>query len=209
MAIFDGQQLEILFVEQIDSLNEVPMRARIGAPVKPHCTAIGKTISAFLDADTARRVLKKNGMRKWTAHTITDAAELEREFATIQAQGYAVDREEAVENACCLAAPVFDHTGAVVAAISVSMMATRFYRWAEPELAGIVKSFAAKLSATLGCDHQAGALAQSGLIPSVLRIGPDSWCCRFPTSIAPRSLCSLPASGRSLTPASLPGFSRY
>ena len=154
MAIFDSQQLEILFVEQIDSPNEVQIRARIGAPANPHCTGLGKTITAFLDADTARRLLKKNGMRKRTSHTITDAAELEREFVTIRAQSYAVDREEAVEGACCLVAPVRDHTGAVLAAISVSMMATRFYRWAEPDLAAIVKSFAAKFSSTLGCDHQ-------------------------------------------------------
>ena len=154
MAIFDSRQLEILFVEQIDSPNEIQIRARIGAPASPHSTGLGKTITAFLDADTARRSLKKNGLRKRTAHTITDAAELEREFAKIRAQGYAVDREEAVEDACCLAAPVYDHTGAVVAAISVSMMAARFYRWGEPDLAAIVKSFAKKFSTTLGYDHR-------------------------------------------------------
>jgi DNA-binding IclR family transcriptional regulator len=49
---------------------------------------------------------------------------------------------------------VYDHTGAVVAAISVSMAAARFYRWGEPDLAAIVKSFAKKFSTTLGCDHR-------------------------------------------------------
>jgi DNA-binding IclR family transcriptional regulator len=150
MAIFDSREPEIIFVEQIDSPTEVQIRARIGAAASPYSTGLGKTITAFLDPSSARKLLKKSGLNRRTSRTITDAAELEREFAKIRAQGYAVDREEAVEDACCLAAPVHNHTGVVVAAISVSMMATRFYRWNETELATIVKASAAKFSATLG-----------------------------------------------------------
>ena len=150
MAIFDSRELEIIFIEQIDSPTEILIRARIGATASPHATGLGKIITAFLDPGTARALLKKNGFRRRTAHTITDAAELEREFVRIRAQGYAVDREEAVEGACCVAAPVHNHTGAVVAAISASMMAVHFYRWNEADLAAIVKASAAKFSATLG-----------------------------------------------------------
>jgi IclR family acetate operon transcriptional repressor len=105
---------------------------------------------AFLEPALARQVLKKEGLRKLTGHTIVDMASLEREFAKIRAQGYAVDREEAMEGACCMAAPVFDHSGAMVAAISVSMLAGRFSRWNETGLAAVVKTAAARFSVALG-----------------------------------------------------------
>jgi DNA-binding IclR family transcriptional regulator len=150
MAIFDKKNLEIIWVEQIDSPDEVQIKFRIGARVSAHSTGVGKTITAFLEPALARQVLKKEGLRKWTSHTIADMASLEREFAKIRAQGYALDREEAVEGACCMAAPVFDHSGAMVAAISVSMLAGRFNRWNETGLAAIVKTTAAKFSKALG-----------------------------------------------------------
>jgi IclR family acetate operon transcriptional repressor len=150
MAIFDPNNLEIIFVEQIDSPNEVQINFRIGARASAHSTGLGKTITAFLKPALARQVLKKSGLRKWTSHTLTDMASLELEFAKIREQGYAVDREEAVEGACCMAAPVFDHAGEIAAAISVSMLATHFYRWNEAGLAAVVKTTAARFSAALG-----------------------------------------------------------
>jgi IclR family transcriptional regulator, KDG regulon repressor len=150
LAIFDPRDLEIIFVEQIDSPSEVQLKARIGSRASPHATAVGKVLTAYLDARTARQLLKKEGMPKKTEHTITDASRLEKELEAVRAQGYAVDREEAVEGACCIGAPVRDHTGAVAAALSVSMMAGRFYRCPEAQLAAIVRAAAARFSAALG-----------------------------------------------------------
>ena len=152
MAILDVREREIIFVEQVDSPSEWQIRSRIGARAAPHCTALGKVLTAFADPGLARRVVKKYGLHKGTENTITTLEELEQEFARVREQGYGVDREEAIEGACCMAVPVRDHTGAVVAAISASMMATRFYRWNEAHLASVMKSAAGKLSASLGYD---------------------------------------------------------
>jgi len=59
---------------------------------------------------------------------------------------------EAAEGACCIAAPIRDHTAAVVAAISASMMANRFYRWREVRLAAMLKAAAGRFSDSLGYD---------------------------------------------------------
>ena len=156
MAILDSRELEIIFVEQVDSPSEWQIKLRIGARAAPHCTALGKVLTALADPATARRVIQKYGMPKGTERTITTAEELERELALIRKRGYSVDREEAIEGACCIAAPVRDHAGAVVAAISASMMATRFYRWNEAHLASLIKSAAGKFSASLGYEVKAG-----------------------------------------------------
>jgi len=152
MAVLDNREAEIIFVEQVDSPSEWQLKPRIGSSAAPHCTALGKVLTAFADRATIRRLLKKNGLPKCTENTITNAAKLEQELSLVREQGYAVDREEAVEGACCMAVPVRDHTGAVVAALSASIMATHFYRWNEARLASLLKTAAGRLSGSLGYD---------------------------------------------------------
>ncbi len=152
MAVLDSRELEIIFVEQVDSPSEWQIKPRIGSRAAPHCTALGKVLTAFTDRATARRLLKKNGLPKCTEQTIITAAALEQELNVVREQCYAVDREEAMEGACCIAVPIRDHTGAVVAAVSASMMATHFYRWNEARLASLLKATAARLAASLGYD---------------------------------------------------------
>ena len=150
LAIFDPVDREIIFVEQIDCPSEVQIRWRIGHSAFPHATAVGKTILAHLDPETARAVVEKSGLSRKTRHTITSVAELERELHRVREAGYAVDREEGVEGACCIGAPVRSHTGCVVAAVSVSMMKVRLARLREAEVIALVKSAAGKISGALG-----------------------------------------------------------
>jgi DNA-binding IclR family transcriptional regulator len=150
MAMFDHRELDVFLVEQVDTPGEVIFKPRFGLPASPHCTALGKTIIASMDRDTTLRAVKKSGLPKLTSHTITDMATLEAEFARIREFGYGVDREEAIEGACCIGAPVRDGSGAVVAAISASMTSDQFYRWNESRLAFIMRSAAAELSTAIG-----------------------------------------------------------
>lgn len=150
MAIFDSRELEVFLVEQIDSPGEVLIKPRFGFPAAPHSTALGKTIMASMDHRISDCVVRNSGLIKCTKHTITDSSALEAEFVRIRDQGYGVDREESMQGACCLGAPVRDDTGAVIASISASMRADRFYQWHEARLAYLVKSTAAELSAAIG-----------------------------------------------------------
>jgi DNA-binding IclR family transcriptional regulator len=154
LAVFDERELEILFVEQIDSPGEVQIKLRIGARASPHATAVGKVLTAHLPPVVAGRLLKKDGMPRRTPNTITDRATLERELEMIRSRGYATDREEAVTGACCVSAPVRDHRGEVVAAVSVSMMAARMAAWRESQLVSLVRSTAGKISTALGCQRE-------------------------------------------------------
>jgi DNA-binding IclR family transcriptional regulator len=146
MAIFDARELDIFLAEQIDSPGEIPFKPKYGATASPHSTALGKAI----DRKTLIDLIEKTGLPKWTAHTITQLSALELELARTYDQGYSVDLEESAEGACCIGAPVRDGSGAVVAAVSISMPANRFYRFPEPQLASFVKSTAAELSVATG-----------------------------------------------------------
>lgn len=150
LAIFDPHDLEIIFVDQVDWPSEVQIRLRIGARASPHATSVGKVLTAFMDPAAAERVLRKKGVVRKTRNTIVDPQRLQREFETIRAQGYAWDREEAVEGACCIGAPLRDHRGEVTAAVSISMLAGRIASQDERPLVSAVTTSAAKISAALG-----------------------------------------------------------
>jgi DNA-binding IclR family transcriptional regulator len=150
MAIFDARELDIFLAEQVDSSGEIPFKPRYGATASPHSTALGKAIAANLDRQMALDLIRKTGLPKLTAQTITQLSHLEAELARTCRQGYGLDLEESAEGACCIGAPVRDSSGAVVAAVSISMPASRFYRFPEPQLASLVKNTAAELSFATG-----------------------------------------------------------
>lgn len=150
LAIFDPHTRQIIFVDQVDSPREVQIKLKAGAIGSPHATSVGKILTAYMDPSMAEAVLKAHGMERKTRYTITDPEKLRSEFETIRSQGYAVDREEAIEGACCVGAPIRDHRGEVVAAVSVSMLASRMDSTSEHRLARMVKETGDRISRALG-----------------------------------------------------------
>jgi DNA-binding IclR family transcriptional regulator len=173
LAVYDPVDQEMVFVEQIDSPTEVQIRWRIGRRAAAHATALGKTLLAYLDSAHARSVIQRCGLPKRTQYTITDEAELERELARIREAGYAVDREEAVLGACCVAAPVRDHSCRVVAAISVSMVANRLEYLREREVSTLVRSTAGRIASMLGYPGDMPAHAGKGKATRIPVQGPE------------------------------------
>jgi IclR family acetate operon transcriptional repressor len=80
---------------------------------------------------------------------VTDLAAVHRELAEIRQRGVAVDREEFVSGVMCVAAPVRDHDGVVVAAVTISGPSQRVGPSIET-LTGHVKACAAEVSEAMG-----------------------------------------------------------
>ena len=95
------------------------MSSTVGSRAPAHCTAVGKALLAFQPAEQAKQIIE-NGLRRFTANTITEPERLLEELASVRAKGFAVDDEESEMGLRCVAAPIRDHTGLVSAAISVS-----------------------------------------------------------------------------------------
>jgi len=83
---------------------------------------------AYEPEENVKRIIKLEGLPRFTANTITDAGELELALAKVRKQGYATDQEEILPDLCCIGAPIHDHAGRVIAAISLSVPAYRFQR---------------------------------------------------------------------------------
>jgi DNA-binding IclR family transcriptional regulator len=117
LAILD--HLSVLYIRIRESRQAVRMSSGLGSRAPAHCTSVGKALLAYQGADVVQQVVE-NGIKRYTDNTITDADALKAELAAVRSRGYAIDDEEIEVGLRCVAAPIRDHTGHVVAAISVA-----------------------------------------------------------------------------------------
>src|SRR6185312_4475944 len=110
----------------------------------------GKAILAWQPAGFRDELLANTKLQRLTIRSITRSAEMVSELGRIQRLGYAVDNEEAELGARCVAAPVFDSSGLIVAGISVSGPVIRMSRGRTAEIAKAVKRAAIEISRHLG-----------------------------------------------------------
>lgn len=144
LCVFDGSQM--VFVKKGDAPAGKPQNTLVlmeGSPC--HATGVGKATLAFQPDAVVERVIR-TGLRRFTAQTIVDPAQLRAELAEIRARGYAVDDGEHDSSVRCVAAPVRNGAGRVIAGISVSGLARRIPDSRIPELAAMVMSHAELLS---------------------------------------------------------------
>ena len=91
-----------------------------------HALALGKVVLALVSPEVVAGYLRSPGLRRFTAHTITDPDMLRAELATVRSRGYAVDREEFDDDFCCIAAPVRDAQRPFLGVIGISMTRRAF-----------------------------------------------------------------------------------
>ena len=108
----------------------------------------------------SERVAQSPGLARLTAHTITALSPLRRELERIREQGYALDQEEAVEGLRCVAGPVFNHAGRIVAAFSVAGPAPRLSPPRVTEIAQMVRETSEQISYRLGFRGGPGRLPE-------------------------------------------------
>lgn len=118
VGVMAGASLQT--IAQSSPAQSIDSVAAIGIRKPLYCTALGKALLVYLDATSRKRVLDKIVFEKLTHQTITDQQSLESELAAIQLRGFALDDEEIVVGARCVAAPILGPQNQTIAAISVS-----------------------------------------------------------------------------------------
>ncbi len=112
---------EVVYIDKFDGQHSVRMYSRIGRRAPLHCTAVAKVLLAALPVADRRSVANRIIYEPRTPNTITNPTDFLAELAKVAADGYAVDNAEHEEFIHCVAAPIHDANGAVVAAVSVSV----------------------------------------------------------------------------------------
>ena len=150
---------DLLFVDKVLSdARDVRTDPRVSSRSPLHCSSLGKALLAALDDQSVLDVLDVVGLEGMTEFSIVDRDELLADLAHTRERGYAVDEQEALLGVFCVGAPVRDHTGRAIAAISLSTIKDFF----SPEATGPqVSAAAVEISRAMGWKGDASSLFEA------------------------------------------------
>lgn len=141
---------EIVYLAKVDGNQAIRMQSRTGMRTHVHSTAVGKAILAFLPEEQRKEVLERIQLNSRTNKTITNKEALLTQLEEVRSRGYSVDDEENEMGIRCVGAPIFDHVGRSVGAISLSGWTITMTRDRLPQLAVEVMSICNQISQELG-----------------------------------------------------------
>ena len=125
VAALDAGQ--VVYVDRIPGSRAVEVGASsVGSTLPAHCSGVGKVLLAHLEPGQIDAILDRHGLPRLTQQTICERDALYAELHRVRRDGVAYDREEVQKGLSCVAAPVIDGDGVVVAAMSVSAPTDRF-----------------------------------------------------------------------------------
>ncbi|TDT51031.1 IclR family transcriptional regulator [Fonticella tunisiensis] len=141
---------EAVYIDKVEGPGAIRMYSQVGKRPPMYCTGVGKAILAYMPDKEVDRILFEKGLRPFTPNTITDVDKLKAHLAEIREQGYSFDNEEIEIGLRCVAAPIKNHKGEVIAAISVAGPSTRM-TWEKMNILAIsVKEAAVNISRRMG-----------------------------------------------------------
>lgn len=142
----------VAYVTKVDSTHSVRLVSGLGRRLPANCTAVGKMLLSALDDDDVR-ALFRGALPTLTPHSISDVDDLLRQLAVIRREQVAWEFSESNDAVGCVAAPVYDSSSTLIAAMSVSVPNIRLTEERKPQLAEVIRAAAAELSAKLGAPN--------------------------------------------------------
>ncbi len=142
----------VIYADRVLGNQRISLDIRLGEPLMLHCTATGKLFAAFDEALAAQVLAGK--LPRLTASTLTDPRKLQKEFARIREAGHSRSDQEAMDGVVGYAVPIRDGTGSVVAAVHVSVLATRATPAHERAMLPAARACALQIEKQLG--HESG-----------------------------------------------------
>ncbi len=159
LGVLNGQH--VVLIEVVESPRSIRKGATLGDRDALHCTALGKAVLAYQGSEAIEDLVKTDALWGFTAHTLTEPVALAQDLQRVRERGYSLDEEEGEMGVCCVGVPIFDHSGQVRYALSLSAPATRLPLTLAHEIGPELVAYSARISAALGAS------------PSVLRDYPQ------------------------------------
>ena len=146
---------EVLYLEREEGRPTVTLREVVGRRVSPHCTALGKSLLAFLPDEDRAQIVHSLDYVHHTPNTITNPEDLIAELDLVRKRGYALEIEEFHLGSACISAPIRGLNGRVIAAVSVSMATEDLLKRDLDERATSILDAASAISGALGYREKA------------------------------------------------------
>ena len=152
-----------VYVEKLDSPEPLRIYSRVGAAVPLHCTGVGKVILAYMPPEELATIMPHLEFKRLTANSIGSLKELQTHLQKVRRNGYACDLEEYEPHIRCIAAPIWDHSAAVNASVSITGPAVRMSLTRLRQLAPLIQDASKRISRELG--YQASSLGNHHVFP--------------------------------------------
>ena len=118
---------QVIYVDKLQGTKAVQIAVTtVGNKFSAHASGVGKVLLAYRPWEEVVGILEREGMAPLTPNTITTQEEFQEELEGVRKRGFAYDIEEGLPEIRCVAAPIRDHTGEVVASMSFTVPAYRF-----------------------------------------------------------------------------------
>lgn len=148
LSILDGRFN--VYVAKVDGNQALTLASAVGRRLPAHATGVGKVLLAGLDQAELERLVGTVTLERFTQHTLADKAALYRRLQAIRETGYGTDDEEYTPGVRCIAVPIRDQRGQVIAAMSVSVPAIRLDEQRSARALALLLEAASGLSWALG-----------------------------------------------------------
>jgi IclR family acetate operon transcriptional repressor len=148
LAVREGRKA--LFIDHAATRHVIAISGQTGELVPLYCTSHGKALLADFDGPSLNALFGGKPLKPWTPNTILSTSNLAKQCAEIKVRGYATDESEYLEGVRCIAAPIRDREGVVIASIGISAPVARFPAEREPEFAEQVTAVAAQIGELIG-----------------------------------------------------------
>ena len=143
----------VVYVDKVVSDQALRMDAPVGADRPYNCTAVGKVLLAGMTSEEIEDLYDAGAFEQRTENSIFDLDAMHFEVEKVREQGWARDREEFDYGASCVAAPIYDHEGRLVAALTVSGPSTRINQDLD-RIIELTKSRSGNVSKAMGYNTQ-------------------------------------------------------
>jgi DNA-binding IclR family transcriptional regulator len=159
LAVKSGTQA--VFIDREQGTNRILTNTNIGDTEELHCTAVGKCLICDYSREELDILFGGQTLRRFTERTITDLDALSGELDEVKAKGYGTDIEEYEPNVVCLACPIINYQGKILAAIGISGTKDRGLPDLERNI-GIIQEAAAAINKLLTGTEPTNGAASSG-----------------------------------------------
>jgi DNA-binding IclR family transcriptional regulator len=148
LGVMEGT--EAVYLMKVEGQREIRVNTWIGKRLSLHSSSLGKVLLAWLPDGEIEDKLRYATWEAKTPSTITDPAQFRNLLKTVRARGWAFDDQEDAPSIRCVAAPVFDLNGRIIAAISAVGTVLDIEPERFPALSEKLRATAAEISANLG-----------------------------------------------------------
>ncbi|MDR7313793.1 IclR family transcriptional regulator [Brevibacillus nitrificans] len=148
LIIRDGK--EAIYIEKLDTNHPVRLYTKIGRRSPLYAGACSRIILSYIEEKERERYLQETELIPIGHGTITDKERLRQELELAREKGYTISCSELENDTVSIAAPIFDHTGRLVAGISIAGPQVRFEKERIPDLIGHLLKTSEEISRELG-----------------------------------------------------------